>query len=93
MPLGVRSSGLVALLLPEPLEMVCIPQINGDSDDVCVFHRLLNLYVLVGEDLDLLAIVPEAGVKAIQQNGRLGPVHILKTDIVCLIAEAYKYLL
>ena len=46
-----------------------MPQIDGDSNDVGIFHGLLNLDVLVREHLDLLTIVPEAGVEAVEKDG------------------------
>ena len=57
------------LLLPEPLEVIRMPQVNGNSNDVCVFHRLLDLDVFIREDLHLLAVVPETRVEAVEKDG------------------------
>ena len=68
--------------------MCSVAQVNSNTNDICVFHRLPDFNVFVGKDLDLLAIIPESRVKAVQQDGRLGPVDILETHVVSFVAQA-----
>lgn len=64
-----------------------MPQIYGYANNICVFHRLPNLDVLVRENLHLLPIVPEGGLKAVKHYGRFRPMRILERTIVSLIAQ------
>ena len=50
---------------PKTLKLISKPKIYSDSNNISVFHRLLNLYVLVAKDLDLLSIIPETRVETV----------------------------
>ena len=79
---------LLLLLGPEALEVIRVSQVDGNANDICIFHGLPDLDVFIGEHLDLLAIVPKGRVEAVQENGRLGTVDVLERYIVSLVAEA-----
>ena len=45
-----------------------LSQVNSYTDNIGVFHWLLNFNVLVREYLHLLATIPEARIENIQQD-------------------------
>ena len=84
---------ILLLVSPKALEVICMSKIDCDSDYICVFHRLSDLDIFVREHLNLLPIVPEGRIEAIQQDGRFRAIDILQRRVITLVAESYKYFL
>ena len=55
----VHQISHLSWLSPELLKLIGHSQVDSDPDHICVFDRLLDLDVLIGEDLHLLAIIPK----------------------------------
>lgn len=54
------------MFIPDTLELMCLPEVNSYANNISVFHWLFDFNILVRENLDLLATIPEAGVEDIQ---------------------------
>lgn len=56
-------------VLPKAFELVGKSKIYCNPNDVVVLHRLFYLDILVAKNLNLLPVVPKAGVKTVEENG------------------------
>jgi len=64
--LGIPGSFCLVLLVPHSLELVGLSQVNGYSDNIGIFHRLLDFNILVRKDLHLLTAVPKTRVEHVE---------------------------